>query len=445
MADILRQIPPYSIEAEQAILGAMMGSDKALTQATEALSAEEFYSEAHRSIFSSISELYTRRVTVDVITVTDQLRVNGVLDAVGGSKYLTEMILSVPPTADIWQYIELVKEKVTLRRLIDAANEIIGDSYQASDLVSDIVNAAGQRIYDIAQMRGFSDFESIQEILIDVIEQLNELMKVKGNVTGVPTGFADLDFKTGGFQNSDLILIAARPSMGKSSLAINIAQHVAIRENITTAIFSLEMSKEQLVHRILSSETLIPLQKLRAGDLTNEQWAMIMEKAGIIAAAPLYFDDTPGITVMEMLSKARRLKAEKNLGMIIIDYIQLMSGGGNSRNENRQQEISKISRSLKIMARELNIPVVALSQLSRGPESRADHRPMLSDLRESGAIEQDADVVAFLYRDDYYNPETEKKNIAELIIAKQRNGPTGTLELVFLNEYTTFRSIDKYH
>lgn len=445
MADILRQIPPYSIEAEQAILGAMMGSDKALTQATEALSAEEFYSEAHRSIFSSISELYTRRVTVDVITVTDQLRVNGVLDAVGGSKYLTEMILSVPPTADIWQYIELVKEKVTLRRLIDAANEIIGDSYQASDLVSDIVNAAGQRIYDIAQMRGFSDFESIQEILIDVIEQLNELMKVKGNVTGVPTGFADLDFKTGGFQNSDLILIAGRPSMGKSSLAINIAQHVAIRENITTAIFSLEMSKEQLVHRILSSETLIPLQKLRAGDLTNEQWAMIMEKAGIIAAAPLYFDDTPGITVMEMLSKARRLKAEKNLGMIIIDYIQLMSGGGNSRNENRQQEISKISRSLKIMARELNIPVVALSQLSRGPESRADHRPMLSDLRESGAIEQDADVVAFLYRDDYYNPETEKKNIAELIIAKQRNGPTGTLELVFLNEYTTFRSIDKYH
>jgi replicative DNA helicase len=338
-------------------------------------------------------------------------------------------------------YIRIVEEKSILRRLISASNDIIRESYEASEDLDIIIDHAEKKIFDISQKKNKRSFESIKTILLETYSRIEELTKNKGKIVGVPTGFRDFDMRTSGLNDSDFILIAARPSMGKTSFAINIAQNAAVRYQVPVAIFSLEMSKEQLVQRMLSSESNIELQKIRTGELTEEDWVKLVHAATPLSQAPIFIDDTPGISAMEVRSKARRLKMEHDIGLVVIDYLQLMSGRGKA--ESRQQEVSEISRSLKALARELNLPVVALSQLSRGPESRQDHRPMLSDLRESGAIEQDADLVVFLYRDEYYNPDTEKKNIAEAIIAKQRNGPTGTVELVWLGQFTKFVSFEK--
>ena len=439
-SDSIVRMPPYSLEAEQSVLGSMIIDKDAIAAASEVLAGEDFYSDAHREIYDAMLVLYEQGKPVDLITLTETLRQRGTLEGIGAA-YITELSMAVPSTANVKYYIRIVEEKAILRRLIKASNEIIQDSYEAQQDVDLILDDAEKRIFKISERRGREDFEPIKMALLDAYAKIEELSKNKGKIIGVPTGFTDFDLMTTGFHPSDFVLIAARPSMGKTSFAMNIAQNAAVKENIPVAIFSLEMSKDQLVQRMLSSEANVELQKIRTGELEDTDWIKLVQAAGPLSQAPIFIDDTPGISVMEMRSKARRLKLEHGLGMIVIDYLQLMSGRG--RAENRQQEISEISRSLKALARELEVPVVTLSQLSRGPEARSDHRPMLSDLRDSGAIEQDADVVIFLYRDEYYNPDTEKQNIAEAIIAKQRNGPTGTVELVWLGQFTKFASYAK--
>ncbi|NLN40753.1 MAG: replicative DNA helicase [Clostridiales bacterium] len=441
--ETISRMPPHNMEAEQSVLGCMLLDKESVATATDFLDSDDFYADAHKEIFDSMVEIYDRGEPVDLVTVTEQLRQRGTLEAVGGVAYLSDLSMAVPSTANIKYYVDIVEEKAILRRLIAACNEIIKQSYEAREEIDLIIDHAEKSIFQITQRNTASDFEPIKTVLLDTYAKIEELSKNKGKIIGVPTGFHDFDQKTSGLQPSDFILVAGRPSMGKTSFVLNIAQYAAIRANVPVAIFSLEMSKDQLVQRMLSAEANVELQKIRTGDLSEEDWIKLVEAAGPLSQAPIYIDDTPGISVMEMRSKARRLKLEKGLGMIIIDYLQLMSGRG--RAESRQQEISEISRSLKALARELGVPVVTLSQLSRAPEARTDHRPMLSDLRESGAIEQDADLVAFLYRDEYYNPDTEKKNIAEVIIAKQRNGPTGTVELVWLGQYTKFANYEKTH
>jgi replicative DNA helicase len=405
------------------------------------LKADDFYSDAHKEIFDAMVRIFDRSEPVDLVTVVEELRQRTTLEAVGGVSYITDLSMAVPSTANIKYYVGIVEEKSILRRLISACNDVIRESYEAREDIELIVDHAEKKIFEITQRNTTSDFEPIKTILLDTYTKIEELSKNKGKIIGIPTGFTDFDQKTSGLNPSDFVLVAARPSMGKTSFVLNVAQYAALHANVPTAIFSLEMSKDQLVQRMLSSESNVELQKIRTGELTEEEWIKLVEAAGPLSQAPIYIDDTPGISVMEMRSKARRLKMEKGLGLIVIDYLQLMSGRG--RAESRQQEISEISRSLKALARELSVPVVTLSQLSRAPEARTDHRPMLSDLRESGAIEQDADLVAFLYRDEYYNPDTEKKNIAELIIAKQRNGPTGTVELVWLGQFTKFANYER--
>ena len=441
--ETMSRMPPHNMEAEQSVLGCMLLDKESVATATDFLNSDDFYADAHKEIFDSMVEIYDRGEPVDLVTVTEQLRQRGTLEAVGGVAYLSDLSMAVPSTANIKYYVDIVEEKAILRRLIAACNDIISKSYEAREEIDLIIDHAEKSIFQITQRNTVSDFEPIKTVLLETYSKIEEMSKNQGKIIGVPTGFHDFDQKTSGLQPSDLILVAARPSMGKTSFVLNIAQYAAIRANVPVDIFSLEMSKDQLVQRMLSAEANVELQKIRTGDLSEEDWIKLVEAAGPLSQAPIYIDDTPGISVMEMRSKARRLKLEKGLGMIIIDYLQLMSGRG--RAENRQQEISEISRSLKALARELSVPVVTLSQLSRAPEARTDHRPMLSDLRESGAIEQDADLVAFLYRDEYYNPDTEKKNIAEVIIAKQRNGPTGTVELVWLGQYTKFANYAKTH
>jgi len=365
----------------------------------------------------------------------------GVLEQIGGANYLTELAAMVPTSAHIKNYATIVEEKAILRRLIKMSQNIAALSYEAKEDVHVIMNKAEEEIFNIAENRRTDDFAPIREVLIQTFEKIETIYHNQGRVTGIPTGFLDLDYKTAGLQPSDFVLIAARPSMGKTAFALNVAQYAALRENIPTAIFSLEMSKDQLVNRMLCAEAMVDAQKVRTGNLEQEDWVKIARAMGPLSEAPIYIDDTPGISVMEMRAKCRRLKLEKGLKLIMVDYLQLMSGNG--RNDSRQQEISEISRSLKALAREMEAPVIALSQLSRACEARADHRPMLSDLRESGAIEQDADVVMFLYRDEYYHPDTEAKNQAELIIAKQRNGPTGTIDLVWLGQYTKFANMQR--
>lgn len=436
------KVPPYNLEAEQSVLGSMLLSQDAVIVATEQLQPEDFYMESHRRIFDVISRLYENREPIDLITVTEALRSNKILEQVGGAVYLTTLTETVPTASNIAYYCRIVEEKAILRRLIRTTSGILSMAYDPEYQVEELLDEAERKIFEIAQKRKVENFYHIKDILFDTFERIEQLYNTKGGITGVPTGFPDLDEKTSGFQPSDLILIAARPSMGKTAFALNIAQNAAIRYKVPVAIFSLEMSKEQLVQRMLCAESNVDSHKLRTGRLDEEDWPKLARAMGPLSEAPIYIDDTPGISSLELRAKARRLKAEKGLGLIIIDYLQLMSGRGNS--ENRQQEISEISRSLKALARELNVPVVALSQLSRAPEMRSDHRPILSDLRESGSQEQDSDVVAFLYRDDYYNPDTDKKNIAEVIIAKQRNGPTGTVELVWLPRFTKFASLEKY-
>lgn len=436
------RIPPHDLAAEQSVLGSMIIDRDAIISATEILIGEDFYRPDHKAIYDAMVELFSKGEPVDLITLKSKLDEKGITEQIGGIRYIADLAGGVPTSAHIKKYSKIVEEKSLLRKLIKSSQDISALSYEASEKIDFIMNFAERSIFDIMQNRRTEEFSHIKDVLPKTFEKIEEIYNNQGRTTGVPTGFVDLDLKTAGFQPSDLILIAARPSMGKTAFALNIVQYAAVRKDTPTAIFSLEMSEEQLVNRMLSAEAHIDAQKLRTGELDQEDWVSIARAMGPLSSAPVYIDDTPGISVNEVRAKCRRLKLEKGLGLIIIDYLQLMSGNS-SRGENRQQEISEISRSLKSLAREMNAPVIALSQLSRACEARADHRPMLSDLRESGAIEQDADIVAFLYRDDYYNPDTEKKGIAEVIIAKQRNGPTGTVDLMWLGKYTKFADIQQ--
>lgn len=439
MSDNQRKLP-QNIEAEQSVLGAMLIRQEAITETQEILRADDFYREAHRIVYNAMDELFSNHEVVDLVTLTEQLRKTNMLEKVGGVSFVTALANSVPTAANVVYHAKIVKEKAELRRLIDAATEIAGKAYADEDDVDDIMDEAEKKILAIAanQMRG--TFDPISDILIRAIDRVERLYENQGGLTGISTGFKDLDQLTSGLQPSDLILVAARPSMGKTAFTLNIATYAALHDS-SVAFFSLEMSKEQLVQRMLCSEGGIDSQRLRTGGLLDEEWGQLISTADKLSRAKIYIDDTPGITVMELRSKARRLKAEHGLDLVIIDYLQLMQGRGSRGGDNRQQEISEISRSLKALARELSVPVVALSQLSRSVESRQVKKPMLSDLRESGSLEQDADIVMFLYREDYYDQETENKNITDVIIAKHRNGPIDTVKLFFHKEFTRFRGV----
>lgn len=433
------RIPPHSIEAEQSVLGSMIMDHDAVIVASEILISSDFYRPDHAQIFAAIMDLYTSGNPIDLITIQDKLVQKGVLEQVGGLGYIAELASSVPTSAHIKQYAKIVQEKSTLRKLIKVSSDITAKSFDGDEPLDNIMNFAEKSIFDVLQNKKTEDFTGIDEIVLTSIEKIEEAHKSKGGITGIETGFIDLDQRTAGLQPSDLILVAARPSMGKTAFSLNIIQTAGIKNKKSVAVFSLEMSKDQLVSRMLCAEAMIDSQKARTGMLEKDDWDRIAQSIPNITNSRIYIDDTPGINVMDMRAKCRRLKMEKGLDLIMIDYLQLMSGVGDG--SSRQQEISDISRSLKALAREMNAPVIALSQLSRACEQRQDHRPMLSDLRESGAIEQDADVVMFLYRDEYYHPDTEKKNVGEVIIAKQRNGPTGTVELVWLGQYTKFANM----
>ncbi|AEM74303.1 replicative DNA helicase [Caldicellulosiruptor acetigenus] len=433
---------PESREAEEAVVGAMLLSREVISDVAEILTEEDFATPQLKEIFAAIMDLFEEGKPVDVITVAERLRERGTFDAVGGSEYLTSLVINTPTTANATYYAKIVEEKSLLRKLINSSMKIIEKCKSQTERVEDIVDFAEKTIFNVISHKNSKDFSHLKEILIETYNKIEELYLRKSHIIGVPTGFAEFDRMTAGLQPSDLILIAARPAMGKTSFALNIVQHAALRAGVPVAIFSLEMSKEQLVTRMICSEAMIDSHKLRTGNLEDEEWKKFAKALALLSNAPIYIDDTPAITVSEMRAKCRRLKLkEKGLGLVMVDYLQLMTARG--RFESKQQEIAEISRSLKALARELNVPVLALSQLSRAPETRADHRPILSDLRESGAIEQDADIVAFLYRDEYYNPDTDKKHIAELIIAKHRNGPTGTIELLFLDKHTKFKDLEK--
>ncbi|GIM28956.1 replicative DNA helicase [Clostridium polyendosporum] len=440
-APIMRSLP-QSIEAEQSVLGSMIIDRQAIAQAAESLTGEDFYRDAHKVIFSSIVEMFQRDEAVDLVTLLEYLKSTDKLEKAGGITYVTEISGSVPTTANLNSYIKIVSEKSTLRKLIRSSTEIIEDCYNNQNEVEKVMDGAEKRIFDIGEKRTTGDFEPLSAVLERSFEQIERIFNDKGEITGVSSGFRDLDAKTSGFQKGDMVLIAARPSMGKTTFALNIAEHAALRDGKSVVIFSLEMSKEQLAYKLLCSEANVDMLKLRTGNLEDKDWENIARAAGPLAAAKIYIDDTAGVSVMEMRSKCRRLKIEYGIDLILIDYLQLMSGSGG---ESRQQEVSEISRSIKALAKEMQCPVVALSQLSRAPEQRADHRPMLSDLRESGSIEQDADLVMFLYRDEYYNKETEEKNVGECIIAKQRNGPVGTVKLAWLGQFSKFGNLDVVH
>ena len=438
----LGKVPPHDIEAEQAILGSMLTDKDAVIAAIEVLRDEDFYREDNKLIYTAILNLYNRAEPIYIITVKAELESMGKFDQVGGLEYLAALPENVPTTANATKYIKIVEEKSTLRKLIKTANEIIELGYDTTEDVEDIMGGAEKKIFDIMQNKAKKGYSPIKDVLVESFTKLEELYNRKQHITGVPSGFVELDYKTAGFHGSDLVLIAARPAMGKTAFALNIASNAAIRGRVPVAIFSLEMSKEQLVNRVLSSEAMVDSNKVRTGKLEENDWTKLAEAIGTLSEEEIYIDDTPGININEIRAKCRKLKLEKNIGMVVIDYLQLIQGT-NKRNGSREQEISEISRSLKILAKELNVPVIALSQLSRAAEQRPDHRPMLSDLRESGAIEQDADIVMFLYRDDYYNKDSEKKDIAEVIIAKHRGGSTGTVELLWLGNYTKFVNLEK--
>lgn len=442
MDDIVKRIPPYSLEAEQSVIGSMIMDKEAIGVATENIISDDFYQPDLKSIFEAILELYQDKRPVDLVTLQDKLNSKHELEQVGGIEYLSKLAMSVPTSAHIEHYAKIVKEKAILRSLIRAGQDIVNDGYMGKDDITDILNDAEEKIFNIIQGRNSGEFSQVNELLGKTLDMIAEASKNKGAVTGLPTGFHDLDVITAGFQPSDMILVAARPSMGKTALAINIAQTAATRHNKVVAVFSLEMAKEQLVRRMLCTEGPVDAGKVRVGDLNEDEWLKLIEASSIIERAPIFIDDTPGITVAEMKAKCRKLKLEKGLDLIVVDYLQLMSG--NKKTESRQQEISEISRSLKGLAREMDAPVVALSQLSRACETRVDHRPILSDLRESGAIEQDADVVMFLYRDEYYHKEESKfAGLGEVIIAKQRNGQTGSIYLRWFGQFTKFANLDK--
>ena len=440
-APVMRSLP-HNLEAEQTVLGAMLIDKNAIAQAVEGLSSEDFYRDAHKVIFSSVIEMFQKDQAVDRVTLLENLNSNDILEKAGGITYVTELSDSVPSTANLSSYIKIVSEKSILRKLIKSSTQIIEDCYNNQSDVEKVVDRSEKKIFEISEKRNTSDFEPLSSILERGFEQIEALFNNKGEITGVGSGFSDLDSKTSGFQPGDMILIAARPSMGKTTFALNIAEHAALREGKNVVVFSLEMSKEQLAYKLLCSEANVDMLSLRTGNLEDKDWENIAKALGPLANANIYIDDTAGVSIMEMRSKCRRLKMEHGVDLVLIDYLQLMSGTGE---ESRQQEVSEISRSIKALAKEMKCPVIALSQLSRAPEQRADHRPMLSDLRESGSIEQDADLVMFLYRDEYYNKETDAKNVAECIIAKQRNGPVGTVKLAWLGQFSKFGNLDIVH
>lgn len=436
------RLPPQNIEAEQAVLGAILLEPSALTTASEILIPEDFYRAAHQKIFRTMLHLSDRGEPVDLVTVTSELADANALEEIGGVSYLTELANAVPTAANVQYYAKIVEEKSILRRLIRTATSIAQDGYTREDEVEDVLNEAERKILEVSQRKNTSGFQNIKDVLVQAYDNIEMLHNRKGEITGIPTGFIELDRMTAGFQRSDFIIVAARPSVGKTAFALNIAQNVATRTGENVAIFSLEMGAQQLVMRMLCAEGNINAQNLRTGKLTPEDWGKLTMAMGSLSNAGIFIDDTPNIRVSEIRAKCRRLKQEQGLGMVLIDYLQLIQGSGRNR-ENRQQEVSEISRSLKALARELDVPVIALSQLSRSVEQRQDKRPMMSDLRESGSIEQDADIVAFLYRDDYYDKESENKNIIEIIIAKQRNGPVGTVQLAFVKEYNKFVNLER--
>ena len=434
---LIKRVLPHSLEAEQSVIGSMLMDREAIITASEIVTADDFYQHQYGVMYESMVELFNEGKPVDLVTLQNRLKEKDVPPEVSSLVFVRDIITTVPTSANVKYYATIVKEKAVLRRLIRVNEEIANDCYLGRDPLETILADTEKKIFDLLQSRSSGDFVPIRQVALNVLENIEKASKTKETVTGVPTGFIDLDYKTSGFQPSDFILIAARPSMGKTAFVLNVVDHVAVKKGIPCMVFSLEMSKEQLVNRMLSMESNVDSQKLRTGTLTDSDWDAVVEGVGIIGGSKLIIDDTPGISISELRSKCRKMKLEHGLGMVIIDYLQLMTGSGKS-SDNRQQEISEISRSLKALAREMQAPVVALSQLSRACETRTDHRPMLSDLRESGAIEQDADVVMFLYRDDYYNKDSEMKDMAEVIIAKQRNGPIGTVNLVWMPQYTKF-------
>lgn len=439
---LLKRVLPHSTEAEQSVIGSMIIDREAITIASEIISGEDFYGRQYGVIFDTMVELNDEGKPVDLVTLQDRLREKDVPPEISSLEFVKSMIDWVPTSANVKYYATIVAEKSTLRKLIRLNEEIENTCYTGKENLEVILEDTEKKVFELVQKRNTGDYVPIRQVVMNAMDKIEKASKNKGNVTGVATGFIDLDYRTAGMQPSDLILVAARPSMGKTAFVLNIAQHVAFKLNQTVAIFSLEMSKEQLVNRLFSLESRVDSQHLRTGNLSDAEWEKLIESAGVIGKSNLIIDDTPGISISELRSKCRKYKLDHDLKMIIIDYLQLMSGSGRG-SDSRQQEISDISRSLKALARELNVPVIALSQLSRAVEQRPDHRPMLSDLRESGAIEQDADVVMFIYRDDYYNKDTDRKGIAEIIIAKQRNGPIGTVELVWLPDYTKFANLEK--
>ena len=438
---LIKRILPHSPEAEQSVIGSMIMSRDAIVEASEIITGADFYQQQYGIVFEAMIELHAEGKAVDLITLQERLKEKDLPPEISSMEFVRDLLSAVPTSANVKYYAEIVAEKSMLRKLIKTTEEITNACYLGKEKTQDILEVTEKKIFDLVQNRGSEEFVPIRQVVLNAIEKIEKASRSQGSVTGIPTGFIDLDYKMSGFQPSDLILVAARPSMGKTAFVLNIAQYMAFHNDVTAAIFSLEMSKEQLVNRLLALESKVDSQNIRTGNLEDEEWAKLIEGANIIGKSNLIIDDKPGISISELRSKCRKYKMEHNLGVIFIDYLQLMTGSG--RSESRQQEISEISRSLKALARELNVPVVALSQLSRAVEQRPDHRPMLSDLRESGAIEQDADVVMFIYRDDYYNKDSENKNIAEIIIAKQRNGPIGTVNLVWLPNYTKFVNMKK--
>ncbi len=439
--NVIKRILPHSVEAEQSVIGSMIMDRDAISVASELISGEDFYNKQYGILFETMVEMNEDGSPVDLVTLQNRLREKDVPPEVSSLEFVGDLIRAVPTSANIKYYADIVAEKSTLRRLIRLNEEIANTCYIGKENLEFILEDTEKRVFQLVQRRNTGDFVPIRQVVMNAMDKIETSAKNKGSVTGIPTGFTDLDYRTAGMQPSDLVLIAARPSMGKTAFVLNIAQHVAFKQNKAVAIFSLEMSKEQLVNRMFSLESSVDAQKLRTGQLNDQEWERLIESAGVIGRSKLIIDDTPGISISELRSKCRKFKLEHGLSMIIIDYLQLMTGSG--RSDSRQQEISDISRSLKAVARELSVPVLALSQLSRAVEQRPDHRPMLSDLRESGAIEQDADVVMFIYRDDYYNHDSEKKGVSEIIIAKQRNGPIGTVELAWLPEYTKFANLER--
>ena len=438
---LIKRVLPHSVEAEQSVIGSMLMDREAIIAASEIITADDFYQHQYGVMFEAMVELFNENRPVDLITLQNRLKEKDVPPEVSSLDFVRDIITTVPTSANVKSYANIVREKAVLRRLIKVNEDIANTCYAGKEPLETILATTEKTVFDLLQSRNSGDFVPIRQVAMNVLEKIEEASKNQGTVTGIPTGFIDLDYKTSGLQPSDFILIAARPSMGKTAFVLNLVDHIAVKKGLPCMVFSLEMSKEQLVNRMLAMESNVDSQKLRTGTLSDSDWDAVVEGIGVIGNSKLIIDDTPGISIMELRSRCRKMKLEYGLSVVIIDYLQLMSGSGKGGGDNRQQEISEISRSLKALARELSAPVIALSQLSRACETRQDHRPMLSDLRESGAIEQDADVVMFLYRDDYYNKDTDMPNIAEVIIAKQRNGPIGTVNLVWRPEFTKFANM----